>query len=221
MSVKENLEKIRTLIPDNVTLVAVSKTKPIETLMEAYNAGQRVFGENKAQELIAKQPELPADVKWHFIGHLQTNKVKFLVPFVEMIESVDSLKLLKEIEKQAKKVERKVNCLLQFHIAEESTKFGLDLKEARDILESDQFKKMQYIQICGVMGMATFTDDEALVQREFAHLKKIFDMLKSDYFSDHPQFKEISMGMSGDFLLAIAGGSTMVRIGSSIFGERN
>jgi PLP dependent protein len=221
MSVKENLEKIRTLIPDNVTLVAVSKTKPIETLMEAYNAGQRVFGENKAQELIAKQPELPADVKWHFIGHLQTNKVKFLVPFVEMIESVDSLKLLKEIEKQAKKVERKVNCLLQFHIAEESTKFGLDLKEARDILESDQFKKMQYIQICGVMGMATFTDDEALVQREFAHLKKIFDTLKSDYFSDHPQFKEISMGMSGDFLLAIAGGSTMVRIGSSIFGERN
>jgi pyridoxal phosphate enzyme (YggS family) len=221
MSVKDNLEKIRTLIPDNVTLVAVSKTKPIETLMEAYNAGQRVFGENKAQELIAKQPELPADVKWHFIGHLQTNKVKFLVPFVEMIESVDSLKLLKEIEKQAKKVGRKVNCLLQFHIAEESTKFGLDLNEAREILESDQFKKMQYIQICGVMGMATFTDDEALVQREFAHLKKIFHTLKSDYFSGLPQFKEISMGMSGDFLLAIAGGSTMVRIGSSIFGERN
>lgn len=221
MSVKENLEKIRKLIPENVSLVAVSKTKPVETLMEAYHAGQRVFGENKAQELIAKQPDMPADVKWHFIGHLQTNKVKYLVPYVEMIESVDSLKLLKEIEKQAAKVERKVKCLLQFHIAEETTKFGLDLQEAREIIESDHLKKMQYVQICGVMGMATFTDNEDRVRREFAHLKKIFDTLKTDYFADHPWFKEISMGMSGDYQLAIAEGSTMVRIGSSIFGERN
>ncbi len=221
MGVVENLEKIKTEIPDHVTLVAVSKTKPVAAIEEAYHAGHRIFGENKAQEMIAKQPELPSDIRWHFIGHLQTNKVKYLAPFVDMIQSVDRMKLLREIDKQGDKAGRRIDCLLQFHIAEEQTKFGLDMDEARALLEDPQFAKMEHVRICGVMGMATFTEDMNQVRREFRALKKIFDEIRGKYFPDQPQFRELSMGMSGDYRIAIDEGSTIVRIGSSIFGERN
>lgn len=221
MSVTEQLNHIRPNIPSGVRLVAVSKTKPASDIMEAYQAGQRVFGENKAQDLIAKQPDLPEDIEWHFIGHLQTNKVKYLTPFVGMIESVDSLKLLKEISKQAAKSERVVNCLLQFHIASEQTKFGLDLEDASLILESEEYTNMKHIRLCGVMGMATFTDDKEILKGEFSMLRDLFNKLKSKYFPEDESFREISMGMSGDYLLAIAEGSTNVRVGTAIFGERN
>ncbi|OQX75277.1 MAG: YggS family pyridoxal phosphate enzyme [Bacteroidetes bacterium 4484_276] len=220
MDISKNLLKIKGGIADTVKLVAVSKTKPVEDIVEAYNAGQRIFGENKVQELIYKQPELPGDIQWHFIGHMQTNKVKFIAPFVSMIEAVDSLKLLREIDKQAAKNHRTINCMMQFHIAGEDTKFGLDLDEAGEILESPDFKELKNVNICGVMGMATFTDDMGQVRGEFRNLKKIFDELKSRYFSASDEFKEISMGMSGDYQIAIEEGSTMVRIGSLIFGER-
>ncbi len=220
MGISKNLIKIKGGIADTVKLVAVSKTKPVEDIVEAYNAGQRIFGENKVQELIYKQPELPGDIQWHFIGHMQTNKVKFIAPFVSMIEAVDSLKLLREIDKQAAKNHRTINCMMQFHIAGEDTKFGLDLDEAGEILESPDFKELKNVNICGVMGMATFTDDMGQVRGEFRNLKKIFDELKSRYFSASDEFKEISMGMSGDYQIAIEEGSTMVRIGSLIFGER-
>jgi len=219
--IKENLIETLKEIPGNVQLVAVSKTKPNEDIIEAYNEGQRVFGENKVQELTTKYEELPKDIQWHMIGHLQRNKVKYIAPFVSMIHAVDSLRLLKEINKQAKKNERVINCLLQFHIAEESTKFGLDLSEAKELLSSDEFKAMENISICGVMGMATFTDNEDQVKREFKELKKIFSELKDSFFKDNAAFKEISMGMSGDYKIAIEEGSTLVRIGSSIFGARN
>ena len=189
--------------------------------MEAYAAGHRSFGENKPQEMITKQPELPEDIEWHFIGHLQSNKVKYLAPFVAMIESVDSLKLLKEINKQATKNGRIINCLLQFHIATEETKFGLDLGEAAGILESDEYRGMQNIRICGVMGMATFTDNEEVLRKEFSVLRSIFHELKERYFRHDESFREISMGMSGDYMIAIEEGSTIVRVGTSIFGERN
>ena len=221
MSIRDNIRHIRESIPDHVRLVAVSKTKPASDIMKAYDAGQRIFGENKAQEMISKQPELPEDIAWHFIGHLQTNKVKFLVPFVRMIESVDSLKLLKEINKQAAKVERRIDCLLQFHIASEDTKFGLDMDEAVQIMESNEFAQMQNIRICGVMGMATFTNDEEVLREEFSRLRNYFHAIKEQYFSEADEFKEISMGMSGDYLLAIEQGSTNVRIGTAIFGARN
>lgn len=221
MGVKENLSKLKNVIPDHVKLVAVSKTKPVDDIMNAYEAGQRMFGENKAQEMVSKQPDLPDDIRWHFIGHLQTNKVKYLVPFVEMIESVDRMKLLREIDKQARKAARRIDCLLQFHIAEEETKFGLDMAEARALLEDPGFVKMDHVRICGVMGMATFTEDMERVRREFRSLKKIFEDIKAFYFPDEPSFKEISMGMSGDYRIAIEEGSTIVRIGSLIFGERN
>jgi len=221
MNIKDNLDFFIKEIPDNVTLVAVSKTKPEGDIILAYNEGQRVFGENKAQELINKQPKLPQDIRWHFIGHTQTNKVKYIAPFVSLIESVDSPKLLKEINKQALKNERIIDCLLQFHIASEQTKFGLDYEEAREILNSDVFKSMKNIRICGVMGMATFTKDEPVVRKEFKNLKMIFEKLKSNYFKDEDYFKEISMGMSGDYKIAIEEGSTIIRIGSAIFGERN
>jgi pyridoxal phosphate enzyme (YggS family) len=220
MSVRENLDKIKKGLPENVTLVAVSKTMPADIIMEAYNSSHRVFGENKAQELIRKQPDLPADIKWHFIGHLQTNKVKFLAPFVEMIESVDSLKLLKEINKQAHKNGRTIRCLLQFHIAAEETKFGLDMEEAGSLLESEECNQLNNIQICGVMGMATFTEDEALIRNEFRKLAGIFREIKERYFQDDEDFKELSMGMTGDYPIAIEEGSTIVRIGTAIFGER-
>jgi len=221
MSVAENLQKILGSIPPTVRLVAVSKTKPVHTVMEAYDAGQRVFGENKAQDLISKQTELPHDIEWHFIGHLQTNKVKYLTPFVSMIESVDSLKLLKEINKQAAKAGRKVNCLLQFHIASEYTKFGLNLAEGEEILESEEYSQMEHIQVCGVMGMATFTDEEAILRQEFTVLREVYQEIKANYFKDADTFREISMGMSGDYLLAIEEGSTNVRVGTAIFGARD
>ncbi len=221
MNIKENLNRLCKEIPETVKLVAVSKTKPIETVMEAYNAGQRIFGENKVQDLVEKQAQMPADIRWHFIGHLQSNKVKMLVPVVSMIEAVDSLKLLRNINKEAKKVQRRVPCLLQFHIAEEDTKFGLDLEEAEEILQKVNLAEMTGVQIAGVMGMATYTDDMQQVSREFAHLHRIFDEIKTKYFADDSAFSEISMGMSGDYKIAIAQGSTMVRIGSLIFGERN
>jgi pyridoxal phosphate enzyme (YggS family) len=221
MSIHDNIRHIRESIPDQVRLVAVSKTKPASDIMKAYDAGQRIFGENKAQEMISKHPELPEDIAWHFIGHLQTNKVKFLVPFVRMIESVDSLKLLKEINKQTAKVGRRIDCLLQFHIASEDTKFGLDMDEAAQIMKSNEFAQMQNIRICGVMGMATFTNDEEVLRQEFSRLRNYFNTMKEQYFSEADEFKEISMGMSGDFQLAIEEGSTNVRVGTAIFGIRN
>jgi PLP dependent protein len=221
MSVKENLASVLQTIPPHVKLVAVSKTMPNEAIMEAFDAGQRHFGENKAQEIIRKQQELSSDIQWHFIGHLQTNKVKFIAPFVDLIESVDSLKLLREINKQGEKAERIVPCLLQFHIAEEETKFGLDLSEAKELIDAIEKEQMQNIQIKGVMGMATFTENEEQVRKEFKQLKKYFEIIKAEHFHSKDGFKEISMGMSGDYLIAIEEGSTIVRIGSSIFGERN
>ncbi len=221
MNIKENLKKIKREIPANVKLVAVSKTKPVELIKEAYDAGHKIFGENKAQELSAKYPQLPKDIEWHFIGHLQTNKVKYIAPFVAMIHSVDSFKLLREINKQASKHNRSIDCLLEFHIAEESTKFGLNIEEAEEILLHPDIKTLSNIRICGVMGMATYTDDTQQIHREFAHLHEIFDHLKKKFFSGEPSFKEISMGMSGDYKVAIKEGSTIVRIGSKIFGARD
>lgn len=220
--IKENLEAILKDIPDNVKLVAVSKTKPVELIIEAYNAGQRIFGENKVQELADKNEKISfKGIEWHYIGHLQTNKVKYIAPFVSLIHAVDSLKLMKEIEKQAFKNNRNINCLLQFHIAEEDTKFGLNLVEAFEILDSKEFQSFKSINICGVMGMGTYTDDMDLVRREFINLRSIFAKLKAKYFTNNPVFKEISMGMSNDYKIAIEEGSTMIRIGSDIFGERN
>jgi pyridoxal phosphate enzyme (YggS family) len=209
------------LIEQGVTLVAVSKTQTNEAVMDLYRQGQKVFGENKVQELLGKKDDLPADIEWHVIGHLQTNKVKYIVDFVAMIHSVDSLKVLKEINKQAKKVDRIIPVLLQFHIAEEDTKFGLDLQETETLLNSEAYHQMENIEIKGVMGMATFTENEVQVRREFHSLKNIFNALKTKYFSEKEDFKEISMGMSGDYQIAIEEGSTMVRIGSLLFGERN
>lgn len=219
--VKENLAEIKSKLPDHVTLVAVSKTKPNELIQEAYAAGQRVFGENKVQEMTAKHESLPKDIEWHMIGHLQTNKVKYMAPFVHLVHSVDSLKLLKEINKQAKKKERIQGVLLQFHIAKEDTKFGLSFEEAEILLQSESYISMENIEIKGVMGMATFTENVEQVKSEFNELKTIFDKLQSNYFKNTPTFKEISMGMSGDYQLAIECGSTMIRVGSSIFGNRN
>lgn len=204
----------------NAKLVAVSKTKPVAQIMEIYEQGQRIFGENRVQECVEKQEVMPKDIQWHIIGHLQTNKVKYIAPFVALIHSVDSFKLLKEINKQAKKNERVIDCLLQFHIAEEESKFGLDLEKAKVIINSNDFEQFKNIQIVGVMGMATFTDDHEQVRQEFRNLKYIFDNLKTLYFSDQPNFKEISMGMSGDYQIAVEEGSTMVRVGSLIFGGR-
>lgn len=221
MTIAENIDLIRSNLPVNVRLIAVSKTKPNELLMEAYNNGQRAFGENKVQEMVGKYETLPRDIEWHFIGHLQTNKVKYIAPFVHLIHGVDSFKLLKTIDKEAAKIGRVIPCLLQFHIAEEETKFGLSLQEAFEMLDSPDFKSLNNISVSGVMGMATFTDDEAQIRREFASLKSYFEALKSIYFTKNESFREISMGMSGDYLIAIEEGSTMVRIGSTIFGERD
>lgn len=215
------LEKIlKDLAPTNTTLVAVSKTKPTAAIQKLYDQGQRIFGENRVQEVTSKYEEMPKDIQWHVIGHLQTNKVKYIAPFVSMIHSVDSLKLMKEINKQAKKNERVIEVLLQFHIAKEETKFGLDLEEAHEILNSDFYKNAKNIKVVGVMGMATFTSDTAQVRQEFQNLKSIFDTLKMEFFEGENSFKEISMGMSGDYQLAIEEGSTMVRIGSLLFGSR-
>lgn len=220
-SIVENLKEIAGSLPEGVKLVAVSKTKPVEAIEEAYEAGQRVFGENRVQELAEKYEILPKDIEWHMIGHLQTNKVKYMAAFVSLIHGVESLKLLETIDKEGRKHDRVIPCLLQFYIASEETKFGLDMEEAKALLESDDYRQMKNVKIVGVMGMATNTDDEGQVRREFHHLKVIFDELKATYFAGNPEFKELSMGMSGDYRIAVEEGSTMVRVGSSIFGARN
>jgi PLP dependent protein len=219
-NIAENLGKLRSEIPDHVKLIAVSKTQSAETIMKAYHAGQRIFGENKAQELIAKAPVLPDDIEWHFIGHLQTNKIRQILPYASLIHSVDSLRLLEAIGKEALKLGLNPQILLQFHIAEEETKFGLSAEEAAAFLDTWPKAGMEHVKIRGVMGMATFTDDENIVSREFSLLHDIFNHLKCNYFQNDPDFCEISMGMSDDFPLAIAQGSTMVRIGTMIFGHR-
>lgn len=222
MSIKQNLLKIKSSLPENVTLVAVSKTKPISDLMEAYDAGQRIFGENKIQEMAEKWEQMPKDIQWHMIGHVQTNKVKFMAQFVSLIHGVDSLKLLEEINKQAQKNNRIIDCLLQIYIAEEETKFGLDEEELNEILHFVQNNKevMKNIRIVGLMGMATFTNNQDQIRKEFNHLKSIFDYLVKQPKTQNLAPKTLSMGMSGDYQLAIECGSTMVRIGSSIFGGR-
>ena len=220
MSIKENLLKIKSSLPENVTLVAVSKTKPVSDLMEAYETGQRIFGENKIQEMTEKWEQMPKDIQWQMIGHIQTNKVKFMAPYVSLIHGVDSLKLLEEINKQALKYNRIIDCLLQIHIAEEETKFGLNEEELKDLLASETFKNLNNIRIVGLMGMATFTENQSQIKKEFIHLKSIFDNYQQ-LNSKNCQMNTLSMGMSGDYQLAIACGSTMVRIGSSIFGERS
>ena len=219
MSIKDNLLKIKSSLPENVTLVAVSKTKPVSDLMEAYNAGQRVFGENKIQEMTEKWEQMPKDIQWQMIGHIQTNKVKFMAPYVSLIHGVDSMKLLEEINKQALKNNRIIDCLLQIHIAEEETKFGLNEDELKELLASESFKNLNNIKIIGLMGMATFTENQIQIKKEFEHLKSIFDSYQN-LKSEICNLKSLSMGMSGDYKLAIACGSTMVRIGSSIFGGR-
>ncbi|SHJ04553.1 hypothetical protein SAMN05444280_11017 [Tangfeifania diversioriginum] len=221
MDIAKNLEKLRSDLPEGVKLIAVSKTKPNDAILEAYQTGHRMFGENKAQELIRKQPELPADIEWHFIGHLQSNKAKYIAPFVSMVHSIDSFKILKIVNKEARKNDRVIPCLLQFHIAEEESKYGLTEADAREILESEAYKNMQNISVAGVMGMATFTDDSEKVRKEFKKLKSIFNELKKNYFAEQPEFKEISMGMSDDYPLAVEEGGTIVRVGSKIFGARN
>ena len=215
--ITENLRNIKNSIPDGVTLVAVSKTKPIADIKEAYAAGQRIFGENKIQEMVAKYEELPKDIQWHMIGHLQSNKVKYMAHFVDLIHGVDSMKTLKEINKQAKKHQRVIQCLLQARIAKEETKFGLSFGEISQILVSDELSQLENIAIVGLMGMATFTSIEEQLEQEFTSLKVFFDELKVT----HTKLHTLSMGMSGDYKLAIAHGSTMVRVGSSIFGARN
>jgi len=220
MSIGQNLKELQAIIPEHVQLIAVSKTKPVADILEAYQAGQRVFGENKAQEMAAKHPQLPADIQWHFIGHLQTNKVKYIAPFVSLIHSVDSLKLLQEIDKEAQKNQRVIDCLLEFHIATEESKFGFDMAEAGAMLASPVFQTLNHIRLCGVMGMASFTENDALIHQEFQSLKRYFDTLKKEYFSSDDAFAEVSMGMSGDYSIAIGEGSTMVRVGTAIFGKR-
>ena len=218
--IQVNLRNIQDEIPENVLLIAVSKTKPTNIIQAAYEGGQRDFGENKVQELVTKHSELPADIKWHFIGHLQRNKVKYIAEFVHLIHSVDSLKLLQEINKHGKKHNRTIRCLLQFNISQEESKFGLSRKEGKIILNSAEYKSMQHIEICGVMGMASFTQDENQISMEFDSLHNTFQAMKDEFFPDDNQFKEVSMGMSGDYKLAIKKGSTMVRVGSLIFGSR-
>ena len=218
--IRFNITSLRQQIPASVKIVAVSKTKPIEDIMTAYEAGQRIFGENRVQELVSKSELLPVDIKWHLVGHLQTNKVRQLIPFVSMIHSADSLRLLEEISCESERAGRVTECLLQFHIAMEETKSGLSYEEAVQILGSPDAKRLKGIRIRGVMGMATYTDDQGLIREEFRHLKIYYDQLKETFFKEDSLFSEISMGMSGDYQIAIEEGTTMVRIGSLIFGER-
>ncbi|SFZ94564.1 hypothetical protein SAMN05428642_104251 [Flaviramulus basaltis] len=220
MSILENLNNIKQTLPDHVTLVAVSKTKPVSDLMEAYNAGQRIFGENKIQEMADKYEEMPKDIDWHMIGHVQRNKVKYMASFVHLIHGIDNFKLLEEINKQAKKYNRIIDCLIQIKIAEEDSKFGMTASEASEIIQSKDFLELQNIKIIGVMGMATFTDDQNQIKKEFSRLKNTFSELKQ-LDTKNCKLETISMGMSGDYQLAIDCGSTMIRVGSSIFGSRN
>ena len=221
MTIENNLNRIKATLPDGVKLVAVSKTKSNEDIMEAYQTGQRIFGENKVQELVRKWESLPKDIEWHFIGHLQSNKVRMIAPFVAMIHSVDSLKILKTINDEAKHAGKVIPCLLQFHIASEESKFGFSYEEAVQLLTTLKSSDIENIIISGVMGMATFTDDVELIRKEFSTLHEIFQNLKDVFFRGNDNFREISMGMSHDYLYAIENGSTMVRVGSTIFGERN
>jgi PLP dependent protein len=220
MSIPENYAKLIASIPDKVQLIAISKNKSEDEILELYSCGHRIFGENKAQELVAKYETLPKDIQWHMVGHLQSNKVKYIAPFITMIHSVDSLKLLNIVNKEAKKNERIIPCLLQLHIAEEDTKFGLSLEETCILLEHHDYKALENISIHGLMGMATFTENSAQIHKEFKQLKDSFDKIKTSYFPDNKSFCELSMGMSDDYLIGIANGSTMVRIGSALFGER-
>ncbi len=217
MNIAENIKKYRDQIPDNVDLVAISKTKPNEDLMEAYEVGQRIFGENKIQEMTDKWEVLPKDIEWHMVGHVQRNKVKYMAPYVGLIHAVDSLKLLKEINKQAKKHDRVIRCLLQIKIAEEDSKFGISAGEAEEILQSETYKTFENVAVVGLMGMATHTENDEKVAEEFDYLHSVF----KDFRVKYPAIKELSMGMSGDYKIAVKHGSTMVRIGSSIFGARN
>lgn len=218
---QENYQKVLAAINPGVRLVAVSKYKTVEEIKMVYDLGQRIFGENKAQEMRAKHEALPEDIEWHFIGHLQSNKIKYIINYVSLIHSIDSLELLAEVDRLAAKAQRVVPCLLQFHIAEEQTKFGLNMEEAKALLASSEYKNMRNVRIDGVMGMATFTSDKAQVRKEFVSLRGIFDTLRSEFFSTREHFKEISMGMSDDYGIAMQEGSTLVRIGSSIFGARD
>lgn len=219
--IAENLQRVRATLKQGVCLVAVSKFHPVEALREAYGAGQRIFGESHVQELMAKEEVLPKDIEWHFIGHLQTNKVKYIVPYISLIHSVDSVKLLKEINKQAEKVDRVVDVLLQLHVAAEETKFGFTPGELLEMLAAGEWKTMQHVRVVGLMAMATNTDDEGQIAREFDTVNQVFATVKECFFADEPAFKERSMGMSGDYLIAQEHGSTMVRIGTTIFGERD
>lgn len=216
LSISENIQDLKSNLPEGITLVAVSKTKPISDLMQAYEAGHRVFGENKIQEMVDKQEQMPEDVEWHMIGHVQRNKVKYMASFVSMIHAVDSLKLLKEIDKHAAKHQRTIECLLQVKIAEEDSKFGMEEADLRSLLGSEEIKELEHVKIVGLMGMATFTEDEAQLRSEFKGLKNLYDAL-----SESQQFTTLSMGMSGDYKIALDEGSTMIRVGSAIFGERN
>jgi pyridoxal phosphate enzyme (YggS family) len=220
MSIKENLLQLKNALPKEVTLIAVTKTYPPEIILEAYNAGHKIFGENKVQEMVDKYEELPKDIEWHLIGHLQTNKVKYIAPFVKLIHSVDSLKLLQEINKQALKSNRVIDCLLQIYIAKEETKFGLDFKEAEVLLSSEEFKKLNNVKIIGLMGMATNTDNKEQIKNEFRSLRIFFESLHKSQILN-PESQILSMGMSSDYSIAITQGSTMLRIGSAIFGNRN
>ncbi|MEE0888945.1 MAG: YggS family pyridoxal phosphate-dependent enzyme [Bacteroidales bacterium] len=221
MSIRDNILNYNNKITGNARLIAVSKTKPVEDLQEAYEAGQRLFGENKALEMRDKHEILPKDIRWHFIGHLQTNKVKYIAPFVELIHSVDSLNLLKQINKEAIKNNRVIDCLLQIDIAHEETKFGLEENEADELLSSEEFAELKNVRICGLMGIGSITDDKNKTKKEFNNLKKYFDETKNKFFNSKSYFCELSMGMSQDFELAIEEGATLVRIGSSIFGARD
>ncbi|HOO98491.1 MAG TPA: YggS family pyridoxal phosphate-dependent enzyme [Bacteroidales bacterium] len=218
--IAQNIISLKQEVPDHIKIIAVSKTMPVSDIMLAYDTGHRLFGENRVKELIGKKDSLPPDIEWHMIGHLQTNKVKYIVPFITLIHSIHSFKLLKTIDTEAGKAGRTVDCLLQFHIAEEETKSGFTREEAGKMLQSNEFRELGRVRICGVMGMATFTDDMEKVRLEFRNLAAVFRELKNKFFSHSDEFREISMGMSGDFLVAIEEGSTMVRIGSIIFGER-
>ena len=221
MSIKDNIISYNNKIKGNARLIAVSKTKPVEDLQQAYEAGQRLFGENKALEMRDKYEVLPKDIKWHFIGHLQTNKVKYIAPFVELIHSVDSLHLLQQINKEAIKNNRIIDCLLQIDIAHEETKFGLEEAEADELLSSEEFAQLKNVRICGLMGIGSITDDKNKTKKEFNNLKKYFDETKNNFFNSKSYFCELSMGMSEDFEIALEEGSTLVRIGSSIFGARD
>jgi len=220
MSVADTINHINTKLPAGSRLVAVSKFHPIDAIMEAYDAGQRIFGESRVQELCEKQPLCPGDIEWHFIGHLQTNKIKQIAPFISLIHGVDSLKLLKEIDKEGEKIDRVIPCLIQIHIAQEETKFGFSFDECRTFLSSDALKNLKFIRLSGLMGMATLTDNRSQIRSEFNRLKEFFTELKKDYLKENDSFKELSMGMSDDYEIAVEEGSTMIRVGSAIFGSR-